>query len=279
MNNIVRKALCVGIVLSLGVSVQNTLFCARNYSLHVPITRLTSMVKRRYYFVTRLSKTMKLLAKIKKLTLNIDSFFYKDVAKAGGVEMLFSHERIRSSVYQIFKMKSLKPLFMVWDDFASYKSIEDELLVVDFTKEIFVITKNTFLEKLFENKRNKVKFRVLADSLSRVFFLPPEFLIDLVCDMTSYLAGYYECCDEFLDGIIRRCTEFITPKGELADIKPHVVTEEVGTRYYYVKRLKESFTLLKKLEKKGLAVLNMCLQEGVFQKIYLMVRFVFRKRM
>ena len=121
------------------------------------ISEHTFLVYRRYYFVARLKKTINLLAHMYQEVSNMQALLAGrtiDIADILPDEQLyqFKHQLIRSSIKQMRQTRNLKPLFMVWDSFAAYKSLYDELFVEEFSKEIFIITRNT-IARMVEHTR------------------------------------------------------------------------------------------------------------------------------
>ena len=60
---------------------------------------------------------------------------------------------------------------MVWDDFITYKSIDDQLLVEEFTKEIFIISRNILYSTLSTQQK---------ELLDKRFILSAYQLLDVI---------------------------------------------------------------------------------------------------
>jgi len=168
------------------------------------IKSITGLVNRRYYFIERLRKTINLLTRIKERTEQVNSLINKIVKRNIPI---FKHERIQYSMNEIIKTRSLKPLFMVWDDFTSYRSIEDELFVEEFTKEIFIITKGIFNDQAIK-----------SHELSA---FSPEEILDRI--------------DELFPDTLR---------SDLTDVQSHIESEQIYQRFYVIQRLFPALTLM-----------------------------------
>ena len=210
----------------------------------LPIEEHTFLVYRRFYFVARLDKTIKVLAKIyQEVSLMQGAPLGKKISFEDIVPQetyrLFTHKQIRRSVKEIVHTKSLKPLFMVWDSFASYKSLHDDLLVEDFSKEIFIITKNTIktLHKYEE-----------YDFVDRKSYASCEELLDAISDMTSVLQNVYDIKGNILNRV-----------ENISDIKLAVHTDEVAFRFYCIRRLRKATDYL-------LSQKNRIQHEGVYKE-------------
>lgn len=187
-----------------------------------PIEEQTFLVYRRYYFVARLDKTIQLLAKMYQEVSAMQAILGTkqiDLSLIVPEQMhrLFTHEKIRRSVKEIEHTRSLKPLFMEWESFKSYKSLHDELLVEDFSKEIFLITRNT-IKTLTKGK--------LVDPLAC-----PELSLN---DRLNAINDYCETLQQLQDGFLPNKT---TKTTSSSNVHLAVHTDEVAFRYYCIKRL------------------------------------------
>lgn len=196
----------------------------------LPIKEQTFLVYRRYYFVARLDKTIQLLAKMYQEVsamqdLLADKQITFDEIVPQETYRLFTHKQIRRSVKEIAHTRSLKPLFMVWDSFKSYKSLHDDLLVEDFSKEIFIITRNT-IDSLHKHDTSYVRCAQSPLSL--------EAGLDALSDMTHLL-------ESSLSGGSRCQT---LRAGDIGDIHLAVHTDEVAFRFYCVRRLRNALDYL-----------------------------------
>jgi len=109
------------------------------YTPSLYVSSFTNLVNRRYFLIERLKHTISLLEQVSEKMARLD-FLIPRISISS-----FSHERIKLSIQEIIKTKSLKPLFIVWEDFHAYTALEDELFVEEFTKEVFLITKSVFM--------------------------------------------------------------------------------------------------------------------------------------
>lgn len=203
--------------------------CAADNEPALAISDQTFLVYRRYYFIARLDRTIKLLAK------------FSQEAKAPAVPLRtrqviddlmhmlemqqFNHTLIKDSVTSMYQSRSLKPLFMVWDAFKSYKSLKDDLFVEDFSKEIFIITRS-IAQHLHDE-----------DSIKS---LPMDLNIVCRCDAISRLTEYIEL---YMQGIETRMPP--PERGsDVSDLALNIHTDEVAFRYYALRRLHEAAQLM-----------------------------------
>lgn len=196
----------------------------------LPIQEQTFLVYRRYYFVARLDKTIQLLAKMYHDVSAMQGMFADkqiviDEIVPEETYRLFTHKQIRRSVKEIAHTRSLKPLFMVWDSFKSYKSLHDDLLVEDFSKEIFIITRNT-IDSLYKHDilhAPKIKFPLfLAERL------------DALTEMTRILENK----------VTERSKEIVPHNNNVSGIHLAVHTDEVAFRFYCIHRLRAALNYL-----------------------------------
>lgn len=196
------------------------------------INRGTYLTFRRYYFISRLEKTMKLLLKIQSAqrhplrALRSDSF---DIS-------LFHDKRIIRSLKRIEELRNLKPLFMIWDDFVAYKSLEDDIFIEDFSKEIFVVTRKV-LSSLND-------YAVTHPSLHEFASVPPnktELLLDAIDEITHALQQVVPPQRTQLHS--QSAHQHAPP----LDLKAEVTTDEIALRFYYIQRLQKAMELLSKV--------------------------------
>ena len=195
----------------------------------LPIQEHTFLVYRRYYFVARLDKTIKLLAKMYQEVSAMQGMlagkqvFFDEIVPQETYR-LFTHKQIRRSVKEILHTRSLKPLFMVWDSFKSYKSLHDDLLVEDFSKEIFIITRNTIDSLHKHDNLHRYKDRQL---------LTLEERLDALAEMTHVL-------EDLISGTP---TEYVR-SHDVGNIHLAVQTDEVAFRFYCIRRLRNALSYL-----------------------------------
>jgi hypothetical protein len=199
----------------------------------ISIQEQTFLIYRRYYFVARLDKTIKLLAKMYQEVNAMREIFaekhitFEDIVPEETYR-LFTHKQIRHSVKEISHTRSLKPLFMVWDSFKAYKFLHDDLLVEDFSKEIFIITRNT-IDSLHKQLLHKNHIKIADYSVEELF----NKLSLMASSIESLLSGN--------DSV------YMSRKNDMSDIHMAVHTDDVAFRYYCIRRLSKAFDLLRSL--------------------------------
>jgi len=192
------------------------------------IDRSTHLVFRRYYFISRLEKTISLLQEI-----------IHNTHKSAAHRMLncsempsFTHRLVAESAYRIQQSKSLKPILVVWDDFSSYKSLEaeivigkDDLFVKEFSQQLFIIAKNILREvKPVIYKKMPPCSHELADG-------SPEYVIDSL----DYVIDLIQQEDPFLP---------MPHTKTNADIKMHASADEINLRFYLIYRLSPALNIV-----------------------------------
>ncbi len=202
----------------------------------VSINEQTFLVYRRYYFVARLDKTIRILAKMYQEVNAMQDMLagkaidFNDILPPS-IRTVFEHKQVRRSVDRIVQTRSLKPLFMVWDSFKSYKSLHDDLLVEDFSKEIFIITRNT-INCLHDCNRIAHPKHICTHNACDD--LDVRQRIEAIALMTEHLAD--NC-----DGIVEKAECRIS---EMGDLKMVIHTDEVAFRFYCLHRLERAMHYL-----------------------------------
>ncbi len=194
------------------------------------INRGTYLTFRRYYFISRLEKTMRLLLKIQSAHRQP----FRAVRSETFDISLFHDKRIIRSLKRIEELRNLKPLFMIWDDFVAYKSLEDDIFIEDFSKEIFVVTRKV-LSSLNE-------YGDLGHlSLHEIEHTAPnrtEHLLDAIDQITHALQQVVP-----QQSSQNRALLSINHAPPL-DLKSEVSTDEIALRFYYIQRLHKAMDLL-----------------------------------
>ncbi len=200
------------------------------------INEQTFLVYRRYYFVARLDKTIKILAKMYQEVnamqdmLASKSINFDDILPVSTRDV-FEHKQVRRSIDRIVQTRSLKPLFMVWDSFKSYKSLHDDLLVEDFSKEIFIITRNT-INCLHDCNRITRPKHICMHNACEDFDLSQR--LEAIALMTEHLANN---CDDIIDKTAYRISD-------MGDLNMVIHTDEVAFRFYCLHRLERAMQYL-----------------------------------
>lgn len=192
------------------------------------INKLTHLTFRRYYFIARLERTIKLLATLNAMSNELIMKKIVDVQ----FNKPFTHKLIHQAAIRIQQSKSIKPIFAVWDEFSSYKSLESELIigkndlfVKEFSQQLFFIVKNFITVTRGYSIIDHYKEEEI-DSLSH------EQMLDLL--------------DNTMDIVENRTNNTIIKR--LPDIKIHATADEINTRYYYLKRLEHTILLLEHID-------------------------------
>ena len=188
-------------------------------------------VYRRYYFVKRLHNTMLLFLDVEDRinknsykTVQLDSLF--DFAET----IAFQDVRIQRSVDVMQQKRSLKPLFMIWEDFTGYKSIKDQIFVEEFTKEVFIISRNMLIT-LAAHDEFVVVPPIRINPSTEQLLNDIDTITDIIRSLSFGAAHLQE-----------------TDKLREVDLHTFAHIDEVMMRYYVVKRLKNACTQLGELE-------------------------------
>lgn len=184
-------------------------------------------VYRRFYFVKRLHNTMLLFLdvedRIKKKDYKhteLDSMFNFTPS------ITFTDMRIQRSIDLMTQKRSLKPLFMIWDDFTSYKSIKDQLFVEEFTKEVFIISRNMLITLASHDE-----FVVVPPIRLHV---PLEELLNDIDIMTKMIYQLQ----------VKKTSLTYEHNARIVDLHTFAHIDDVMMRYYLIKRLKYAINQL-----------------------------------
>lgn len=196
----------------------------------ISIERGTHLTFRRYYFIARLEKTITLLREIMS-TASTESI----TRIVNCSEMpFFSHQLIATARYRMHQSRSLKPIFVVWDDFSSYKALEaelvigkDDLFVKEFTQQLFFITKNILAAT------NPLAYKNMFYTYDEIMQGSPEYIIDSI---------------DYVVELIETNNQKTPARQTNTDIKMHATTDEINTRFYHIQRLITTIDLIEQCE-------------------------------
>lgn len=197
---------------------------------HISIEEQTFLIYRRYYFIKRLDKTIRLLATMYQHT-NDKKITVKELCPQHECTHI-KHKAVIRSINCILQTGSLKPLFLVWDAFRSYKFLYDDLFVDDFSKEVFIVVRNSINRILKTQPDVAFKHSCMHHSLDA--YKLDELLNDIY-EMSQYLAvhisqGYGESyCNRLID---------------IDDIHFSVNTDQVAFRFYCIKRVQKAVDIV-----------------------------------
>ena len=187
----------------------------------ITIERPTHLVFRRYYFIARLEKTIKL---IKEIVSNAPRDEIRKIANCSEMP-IFSHKLVLQAAYRIQQAKSLKPIFVVWDDFSAYKSLEaevvigkDDLFIKEFGQQLFFIAKN-----------------ILSITKPIVYKTIPYDLNAIVSDSPEEILNALDYLIELIQSDSPKALS--SHKKMHHDIKIHASSDEINVRFYHLKRL------------------------------------------
>lgn len=177
-------------------------------------TNLANLVYKRFYLIKRLERTLDYMIEIKK-NVKQENFDKEKIFDLNISD--YKNDYIKSCVKTIKINKNCKPLMMLWKDFLAYKFIEDKIFDQDFIKLIFNFTKNL----MAQNK--------------------------LIPNFNSYcFNNYIEDLDIIDNNLISLKKNIILDANNFKAINSsdEINTEEILTRFYYLKRLEKIFWLL-----------------------------------
>jgi hypothetical protein len=207
-------------------------------------------VYRRYYFIHRLERIMGLFQEINRSMQlnpsNIAPLINGYSQRPLNPETIFNfqnsfpfkHNKIKESIHNMEHEQNLKPLFSVWDEFITYKSVEDQLFVEEFTKEIFVISRNI----LTCTGINSCQLFELRSTIG----LTADQLLDVI-DM--YVDQFLVHKPEYNSANL----EIILPI-RMPDLHQSVHIDDVALRYYHIQRLGVVFWLLNQIRTKAIPI-------------------------
>lgn len=206
------------------------------------ISSQTKNVNKRYYFVARLEKTIQLLNTIKqqnsRFSVMKKKINFNDLVKFDDAPH-FKHSRIQESIMLMQKNKNLKPLYTVWDDFSAYKFLEDELFIDEFTKEIFVISRNLLLQMLPEKT-----IRTYNSSINDIFN-------NAINSSTKNIIDYIDVFTQAATDAQNNKSYNISKLHEtyrLTDLEKEIHTDQISERFYLLKRMMKALNALKNIK-------------------------------
>ena len=210
----------------------------------IPIHRTTHLVFRRYYFIARLEKTIKLLEKINGIANKQELRMITNIQPS----IPFLHDTIHMATRRMRTINSLRPIFSVWEDFSSYKSLESEividqdgLFVKEFTQQLFFITKN-ILTTLYHEQNILKKYNALD-----IQMLTPEQIVDIL--------------DNAVDSIEKPYSSVQKDK-QVNDIKVHATSDEINLRFYHICRLESAIQMLEQIKKEEPELFNRAIKKS-----------------
>lgn len=201
-------------------------------------------VYRRFYLINRLTNTINLFGNIQKklhahtYSGNPQSIFTFDST------VHFSNSRIQELIECLRNNTSFIPLFMVWQDFIAYKALDDQLFIEDFTKEIFIISKNIFLQTASEYVTHKLATQAI-DALSMEQLLDE---IDIFTDSITHTEKYHRPTS--VQQLLIKIAQHDDTSSSYRDIKKLAHIDDVIIYFYYIQRLSKTIRLLSYLIEK-----------------------------
>lgn len=198
----------------------------QNYT--VSIAPFSYKVLKRFYLIERLRKTMNVIAEIKE---QIDQCAF-----------LAGHNSIPAKNHSITLLnnttRTLRPLFMLWEDFSNYKKLNDELFVEEFTREVFVVVKFKLLNDLH---KSKLQTKAFCSNFDFVDHVSINTRIDIIAAIGNFLKDetitLHHLHDEIQSIIARQ-------KKRFNDIPKNIESEHILQRLYLIERLRNQTTFL-----------------------------------
>jgi len=231
-----RLKLIIALLLSTSISL------TASHQESASINRTTHLIFRRFYFIARLEKTIALLAKINQTATHAQLKRITESLDPSLCEHTLTHYACR----RINESKSITPLLAVWDEFASYKSLEseivigkEELFVKEFGQQVFNLTRSA----LAEIKGNNVFKNYSSAQIKR---LCPERLIDLIDIVVSF---------------IERTPFSIQESTKLLEINNHATADDINLRFYYIQRLSNAIDTLMHFKAKHPEMFDLAIQK------------------
>ncbi|HEB41838.1 MAG TPA: hypothetical protein ENI08_02340, partial [Candidatus Dependentiae bacterium] len=155
----------------------------------VNIAETTHRIYRRYYSIARLEKAITMIRNLtdnnKQLASEILSIYKYDYDA-----VFLHHPLITSCVDAMNNNQDITPLLTFWDKLTAYKYIQDDLLIGEFIKLVFVIIKHVMICHNTVEKSVPAYFRsdYSLDALDLEQLLDA---IDVACDVLSRSVSTY----------------------------------------------------------------------------------------
>ncbi len=122
---------------------------------------------------------------------------------------------------------------MIWDDFVAYKSLEDDIFIEDFSKEIFVVTRTVLSSLDYHGINND------QTALQQLATPKTEQLLDAIDAITEELQKIVPHPHSIA---IHHHKQHI-PAPPL-DLKSEASTDEIALRFYYIQRLTKAMEMI-----------------------------------
>lgn len=214
------------------------------------IDKETFLVYRRYYFIARLDYTIELLKKLylksdqRKIMLLGHQVDSEEILPRYECEKI-KHKTIRYSIACIHETDCIKPLFNVWDSFKGYKLLKDDLFIEDFSKEIFLIMRNTI---------NYLQRCQLVEGFkhSCMYYPINAYDLDKLLQGIDCMVTYLNNCSHPQEEV--EVIERFNTIADLKDLRFLVNTDDVAFRFYCLKRIKRVIDFLGTLSPEELSV-------------------------
>lgn len=133
---------------------------------HKVAMQFVKLVQKRYYFIQRLERPIRVLFYINEKLINKDkaSFInsllhhnsaHKKIIIEPGTALLFQNDVVRKYMKKIEQTQNIDALKDLWSDFLAYKYIESDSFVKETLKAIMLLYKNLLLNITLPNHREE----------------------------------------------------------------------------------------------------------------------------
>ncbi len=165
--------------------------------LHLSCSSYTEATTIRKYHAKRLSETFNFLKTIRCSKRSLFEEEHEGCDCSFITHYQFTNPSILSCIKKMEENKSLEPLLKLYKEFTTYKLIQDDLFVREFTTLAFIVTRNIFIHNIQDppttlQKRAKNQVTHIYENLDKLPIDEILEAIDLLNDELPEILNQYE---------------------------------------------------------------------------------------
>lgn len=141
----------------------------------------TESVTKRFYYLHRLAKSVSIILNDQT---SPHKYFYSCKPTILDSHIVFTHISIHDTIKEMENNLTVKPLDTLWQEFIHYKYIEDELLILELAKLLFILNKNRIFNTYTDIKKSDT-LQKLIDFYNKLESLPLEDVLEALDILTN----------------------------------------------------------------------------------------------
>jgi hypothetical protein len=197
-------------------------------------------VQHRYYLIRRLEKPMQKFFLVQQRIEQVAGTKGKRLLLDGDVVKLFKHPAVVGPLYEAAMHGRVEPLFALWQDFLSYKFVEDGDFVREVVTVMLLFYKN-LLKQILGKQAESIPLLQRADSdvAHRALHLPDKNIEALADELGVLSNSYTRIRSKYQD----KLTQVLTASHQTAEIgqeKEKENNEELPTSFNTIANLLEN---------------------------------------